>query len=110
MDVAQLKTEDDIMDALLSKNTSISTILNTRLSHIQLLRQSWDDEGGTNIKGVIALLVLSIRDNAVLNDILKILNIRPRLYTLETCAALLDPLNELLFEIYEEYVLNVFIC
>jgi hypothetical protein len=89
----------DLLDSLSFRNTSMVTILSTRLSNIRQVRQVWKQE---SIKGSVEQL-LSLRDSAVLVDILRIIVAKPSLVTLEVAAELLPLVGELLFESFEEY-------
>lgn len=91
-------TDSDIIDALLFRHTSIASILHSRLTSIRLIRQAWDE---SNIKQAIETMV-NLKDSAVCIDILRIINLKPKLLTLDAAIVLLPALNELLFEVYEE--------
>ncbi|KAI8929009.1 WD40-repeat-containing domain protein [Entophlyctis helioformis] len=93
-------TDSDIADSLLFRHTSLQTILASRLANLRLVREVWSE---SNPKAALDV-VLGLRDNGVLVDFLRILNLKPRLLTLEMAASLLPSLCELLFEMYEDYI------
>eukprot|EP00842_Homolaphlyctis_polyrhiza_P002065 jgi/Hompol1/285/HPOL_000400-RA len=98
--LAQSSDPNDIIDAMLFRSASMESILTTRLTHLRLAREAWTE---SNPK--LALdVILGIKDHSALIDILRILNLKPRLLTLEMAAAMLPALCELLFEYYEDYI------
>ncbi|KAI8854729.1 WD40-repeat-containing domain protein [Chytridium lagenaria] len=66
------------------------------------LRHAWD-EG--DLKSAMETLS-TCRDPAVWIDILRVMNLKPKLLTLEIATILLPLLNELLFEVYEDYIIT----
>ncbi|KAI9203512.1 WD40-repeat-containing domain protein [Polychytrium aggregatum] len=94
------QNEFDVIDILSFRNTSMMTLLSNRLDTLRMVRQQWDEQ---NIKKAIATVV-SLRDPAVLVDILRIVNLKPKLLTLEICSLLLPSLNDLCCDIYEDYI------
>ena len=93
-----VQSEVDIIDALQFRHTAVETILQSRLSHLSLSREVWTD---TNARGSIDYILAS-QDHGALVDLLRILNLKPKLLTLEIAGVLLPALCELLFEIFEE--------
>ncbi|KAJ3408249.1 hypothetical protein HDV05_005065 [Chytridiales sp. JEL 0842] len=92
-------TDDDIIDSLQLRHTSILSILTNRLHSIKAIAEVWDEH---NTRPSIEVLTITCRDPAVWVDILRVLSVRPKLMTLEVAGLLLPILNELLFEVYEE--------
>ena len=93
-----IQSESDVIDQMLCRHTSMMTILSSKLTHIQTIRDVWQEE---NIRDAIDQLSM-IKDSSVLVDILRIIALKPKLLTLELSVLLLPLLCELLFEIYEE--------
>ena len=80
------------------RHSSIQTILCNRLAYICTIRDLWNEN---DIRPCLEGLV-EIKDRGVWVDILRILNLRPRLFSLDTALILFPILIELLFEMYEE--------
>ncbi|KAH9274498.1 hypothetical protein BASA83_003131 [Batrachochytrium salamandrivorans] len=87
-------SESDVMEAMLSWHTSMEIILHARRDNLRLSREVWTE---SNPKATIDVL-LRLRDHSTLVDFLRILNLKPRLLTLEIAAQMLPSLCELLFE------------
>ena len=92
------QTERELQESLLSRHTSLCNIFQSRLSSIRCVRDVWDE---TNIKAAVEVLTRT-REPALWIDILRILNLRPRLLTLDVTILLLPILKDLLFEVFEE--------
>ncbi|KAI9000020.1 WD40-repeat-containing domain protein [Gaertneriomyces semiglobifer] len=95
-------TEQDIVESLVFRHTSVTNILTTRLANVRLVRTVWDE---TNIRPTMETL-LELKDYAVWTDLLKIVNLKPKMLTLEVALMILPVLNELLGEIYEDYIVT----
>ena len=89
------------MESLLFRHTSLCNIFQSRLSSIRHVREVWDEN---NIKTAIEVLGRN-RNASLWVDILRIINLRPRLLTLDASVLLLPLLKDLLFEIFEDYIL-----
>ena len=87
----------DLLESLSFRNTSMQTILSSRQSNIQQVRQAWRE----SVKSAIELLAV-IRDSAVLVDILRIILLKPSIVTLEIASELVPLVSELLFSSFEE--------
>ncbi|KAJ3349977.1 hypothetical protein HDU83_000186 [Entophlyctis luteolus] len=96
--VPSVSTEQDIIAALNFRNTSMTLILTHRLHALQEIRSIWDE---SNIKPAVMKLA-ECSDHAVWVDMLKLMNSRAKLFTLDVAILLLPLVNELLFEVYEE--------
>ncbi|KAJ3333383.1 WD repeat-containing protein 90 [Blyttiomyces sp. JEL0837] len=95
-------SENDVIDALEFRHISISSILTNRLSNIQAVKAAWN-EG--NLRPAVETLS-SIRDVAVSIDILKIMNLKPSLFTLDLATEILPIVQEILFTVYEDYIVT----
>ena len=95
-------SESDLIESLLFRHTSLCSIFQSRLSSIRCVREVWDE---TNIRSAVEVMSRT-RDSALWIDILRILNLRPRLLTLDVAVLLLPLLKDLLFEFFEEYGLH----
>jgi hypothetical protein len=93
-----IQTNQEILENLNYRHTSIQTILDTKLSLIKLIREQWSLE---SIKPSIQILTQN-KNNAVLVDILRIVQCRPKLITLDIAVILQPLINELFFDIYSE--------
>ena len=78
----------------------MQSILTDRLKKIREVRNLWKEEA---IKASVEKMS-KIRDSSVLFDILRILVLKPSLFSLDVAVELLPLITELLFEIYEEFV------
>jgi katanin p80 WD40 repeat-containing subunit B1 len=96
------QTEKEVQESLLSRHTSLCNIFQSRLSSIRCVREVWDDN---NIKAAVEVLTRT-REPALWIDILRILNLRPRLLSLEVAILLLPVLRDLLFEVFEDYIIT----
>ncbi|ORX42869.1 WD40 repeat-like protein [Piromyces finnis] len=100
--ITTIENEMDIIDSLKLRNNVMETILTKRLNNIKYVHQAWDD---TNVKASIELLI-QLHDPAITVDILKLLKFKLNMINLEICTMLLPILKELLFEIYEDYIVT----
>ncbi|KAJ3147684.1 Katanin p80 WD40 repeat-containing subunit B1 [Geranomyces michiganensis] len=94
-------SDADVQDALLFRHTSVASILHSRLASIRMVRGQWDEH---NIRPAIEAVV-SLKDASVLVDVLKIVNVKPKLLSLEGALLVLPMLHELFFEVYEDYII-----
>ncbi|KAJ3213837.1 Katanin p80 WD40 repeat-containing subunit B1 [Dinochytrium kinnereticum] len=95
-------TDAEIIESLEFRHISMVSIFSNRLSSIRSVKQAWD-EG--DLKTAVETLG-TCRDPAVWVDILRVLNLKPKLMNLEIATLLLPLLNELLFEVYEDYIIT----
>jgi len=100
--ITTIENEVDLIDSLKLRNNVMETILTKRLNSIRYVHQMWDD---TNVKASIEVLN-ELHDPAVTVDILKLLKFKLNMVNLEMCTILLPILKELLFEIYEDYIVT----
>ncbi|KAJ3150390.1 Katanin p80 WD40 repeat-containing subunit B1 [Geranomyces variabilis] len=94
-------SDADVQDALLFRHTSVASILHSRLASIRMVRAAWDEH---NIRPAIEAVV-SLKDASVLVDVLRILNVKPKLLSLDAALLVLPMLHELFFEVYEDYII-----
>ncbi|KAI8612900.1 WD40-repeat-containing domain protein [Chytriomyces sp. MP71] len=95
-------TESDLLGTLTFRNTTMTMILGARLDTLRLVRSVWDE---TNVKPAVEMM-LECRDSGVWIDMLRLMNGRARVFTLDVAILLLPLLNELLFEVYEDYIVE----
>ncbi|TPX68879.1 hypothetical protein SpCBS45565_g02804 [Spizellomyces sp. 'palustris'] len=95
-------SDNDIIDSLTFRHASITSILNSRLTSIRCIRQTWDE---ANIRQAIETMI-ELKDSSVCIDLLRIINLKPKLLTLDVAILLLPMLNELLFEMYEDFIVT----
>ncbi|KAI8819538.1 WD40-repeat-containing domain protein [Fimicolochytrium jonesii] len=95
-------SDNDIIDSLLFRHASVGSILNNRLTSIRIVRSAWDE---SNIRPTIESLV-TLKDASVLVDVLRIINLKPKLLTMEAALMLLPLVHELFFEVYEDYIVT----
>ncbi|KAJ1533319.1 Katanin p80 WD40 repeat-containing subunit B1, partial [Nowakowskiella sp. JEL0078] len=107
--ISPVSSDEEIVDAMLSRHASVVSILGSRLTSLRVVHGAWDDGGvGVGGRGVaMAMDALGqLDDPAVTVDVLRVLNIRPRLISLESASKVLKFINGVLFEGYEEYVMT----
>ncbi|KAJ3134879.1 hypothetical protein HK100_003223, partial [Physocladia obscura] len=92
-------SENDVINTLSFRNTSMTLILSGRLHALQEIRSLWDE---ANVKPAVEKL-MEFTDHGVWVDMLKLMNGRAKVFTLDVAILLLPLLNELLFEVYEDY-------
>jgi katanin p80 WD40 repeat-containing subunit B1 len=97
----KIETEDFI-ELLLFRHTSLTNIFQSRLNQIRCVREVWDE---AHVKPAVEMMVRT-RDSSLWVDLLRILNLRPRLLTLDIAVLLLPLLKDLLFEVFEDYILT----
>ncbi|KAJ3124937.1 ADP-ribosylation factor-like protein 13B [Nowakowskiella sp. JEL0407] len=95
-------TPSDILQSMLARHTSVLHILNSRLVNLKVVRGVWDDGG---VVGAVEVLK-QVGDNAVVVDLLRVLNIKPKLVTLECAGGVLGLVRGLIMEGYEEYIMT----
>ncbi|TPX49956.1 hypothetical protein SeMB42_g02414 [Synchytrium endobioticum] len=86
--------------SLSEHHVSVTKSLSARLTALRTVRAAWTSAG---LRGAMDACA-AIQDFSVWVDFLKILCAKPKLLTLESCALFLPVLDELLFAVYEEYV------
>ncbi|KAI8897386.1 con80 domain of katanin-domain-containing protein [Globomyces pollinis-pini] len=99
-DTAMPNSDVEVLDALTFRHTSLINIFQTKLNNIRSVKEVWDED---NIRPSIEVLA-SLRDSSVLADILKIIVCKPKLLSLDMAQLLLPLVSELLFEIFEDYI------
>jgi hypothetical protein len=104
------KFDDDrppVKSAAESIPQTFQRIIKGRLEAMKAIQERWTD---SNINDCLELLCRSLRDPAVLVDLLRVINKRPRMFTLDSCVLLFQTIPELLFDnsaahlLFEEYV------
>ncbi|KAL5035622.1 Katanin p80 WD40 repeat-containing subunit B1 [Batrachochytrium dendrobatidis] len=95
-----VSSDQDVIESVLNRHVSMVTVLNTRLENIRLVREVWSE----NNPKLALDVVCKLEDRSVLVEFLRILNLRPRLLTLEIAVQILPLSCELLFEMYEDYI------
>ncbi|KAJ3030542.1 UNVERIFIED_CONTAM: Katanin p80 WD40 repeat-containing subunit B1 [Siphonaria sp. JEL0065] len=80
----------------------MTVILQRRLEALQEIKAVWD-EG--NVRPAVQRMV-ECRDSVVWIDMLKLMNSRAKVFTLDVALLLLPLLNELLFEVFEDYIVE----
>ncbi|KAJ3287153.1 Katanin p80 WD40 repeat-containing subunit B1 [Borealophlyctis nickersoniae] len=95
-------SDADVIDLLLFRHASLASILKSRLASIRMIREAWDE---TNIRHAVESMI-ALKDSSVWVDMLRVVNLKPKLLTLDVAVLLLPMLNELLFEVYEDYIVT----
>ncbi len=100
-DLSNNASISEVLANMSVRHNSMQGILNSKLQNLQAVHDSWEDD---SIKSAVEIMK-SLRDNSVMVDMLRVINCKPRLISLEVATLLLPLLMELLFDIYEEYFL-----
>ncbi|KAJ3246427.1 Katanin p80 WD40 repeat-containing subunit B1 [Chytriomyces hyalinus] len=96
-------TDENLIESLTFRNTSMTLILTARLRALQDIRSVWDE---SNVKPALEMM-LECRDAGVRVDILRLMNMRAaKVFTLDVAIMVLPLLSELLFEVYEDYIIE----
>lgn len=94
-------TEDGSLDIIAKGHTTMTQVLAIRSKNLQTVRVMWTSG---NTKTAIDSAI-SMNDQAVIVDVLNILNAKAGLWNLDICSCLLPHLKELLASKYETYVM-----
>ncbi|TPX31072.1 hypothetical protein SmJEL517_g05499 [Synchytrium microbalum] len=97
-DLPSLSSE--LSPSLTDHHASVVKALSTRLTALRAVRAAWTSSG---LRGAMDAC-LAFQDFSVWVDFLKVLATKPKLLTLDSCSLFLPVLDELLFAVYEEYV------
>ncbi|KAJ3040010.1 Katanin p80 WD40 repeat-containing subunit B1 [Rhizophlyctis rosea] len=95
-------SDTDIMETLLFRHASVVSILRSRLTSIRMVRQVWDE---SSIRQAVETMA-DVKDSSVWVDMLRVVNLKPKLVSLDVCVVLLGGVGELLFEVYEDYIVT----
>jgi hypothetical protein len=89
----------ELFESMLFRHDSVQGILNSKLFHLQTIREVWSED---SIVPALETMV-KLGDSSVVVDVLRVFNCKPKLINLEAATIILPMLSELLFAIYEEY-------
>ncbi|KAI8799485.1 WD40-repeat-containing domain protein [Cladochytrium replicatum] len=104
-DASPTDSEYDLAEHLLFRHTSMMSILSNRLSSLRSVRSAWEASvaSGAHVKGAVQVLA-EIGDPASWLDVLRVINLKPRLLTLDCAMTILPALKDLIYEGYEDYI------
>ncbi|KAI8803256.1 WD40-repeat-containing domain protein [Cladochytrium replicatum] len=104
-DASPTDSEYDLAEHLLFRHTSMMSILSKRLSSLKSVRSAWEASVGSggHVKGAVQVLA-EIGDPASWLDVLRVMNLKPRLLTLDCAMTILPALKDLIYEGYEDYI------
>jgi hypothetical protein len=95
-------TPEQLAEAMSFRHSTVMSIMTARLEVLKAAQQIWEEDGLKRFMYHMSKL----QDSAVLVDILRVICAKPRLLTLELAAMLLPLVSGLLFEVYEEYLMQ----
>lgn len=95
-------SEPDVIENLTKGHPSMMTVLAQRSRNLQVVRAMWTSG---NTKTAIDSAI-SMKDQAVMVDLLNIINSRGSLWTLDLCTLLLPQLKEIMGSKYESHVVT----
>ncbi|ESO90828.1 hypothetical protein LOTGIDRAFT_191659 [Lottia gigantea] len=96
----QQQQSNDSLGSIDKGHTAMLTVMSSRSRNLQIVRAMWTSG---NTKTAVDSAI-SMNDQAVMVDILNVLNFKPTLWTLDLCSILLPQLKDLLNSKYECYV------
>ncbi|XP_038069897.1 katanin p80 WD40 repeat-containing subunit B1-like [Patiria miniata] len=94
------ETEAEALDSLMKGHNSMCAVLTSRNKNLDVVRAIWT---AGDIKTAVESAV-NMRDQAIIVDLLNIMNIKKSLWSLDLCVILLPKIKELLTSKYENYV------
>lgn len=92
--------DSDIMEQLMQQHNSFASIMQSRLTKLQVIRRFWTKN---DLKGAVEAMA-KMADHSVLVDVLSCLVDRSEAFTLEVCTLLLPLLNGLLSSTFDRYL------
>ncbi|MCO5593434.1 hypothetical protein L7F22_047448 [Adiantum nelumboides] len=92
--------DSDIIEQLMQQHNSFASIMQSRLTKLQVVRRFWTKN---DLKGAVEAIA-KMADHSVLVDVLSCLVDRGDAFTLEVCTLLLPLLNGLLSSTYDRYL------
>ncbi|CAL1539380.1 unnamed protein product [Lymnaea stagnalis] len=95
-------SEPDVMDMLTKGHNTMIMVLQQRSRNLQVVRAMWTSG---NTKTAIDSAI-SMKDMAVMVDLLNIINSRASLWNLDLCCLLLPQLKEIMNSKYESHVIT----
>ncbi|KAJ3076194.1 WD repeat-containing protein 90 [Podochytrium sp. JEL0797] len=100
-------SETDLINTLSECNTRMTLTLQSRLTALQQIKSVWDE---TNVRPAVLKMVEEAHhggaDSGVRMDMLRVMNGRAKVFTLDVAILVLPVVNELLFEVYEDYIVE----
>ncbi|XP_021342965.1 katanin p80 WD40 repeat-containing subunit B1-like isoform X2 [Mizuhopecten yessoensis] len=94
--------EEEVLSAVLKGHGAMAQVMSGRSKNIQIVRAMWTSG---NTKTAVDSAI-SMNDQAVLVDLLNVLNLKSGLWSLELCATLLPLVKDLLQSKYDSYVMT----
>ncbi|XP_022091936.1 LOW QUALITY PROTEIN: katanin p80 WD40 repeat-containing subunit B1-like [Acanthaster planci] len=94
------ETEAEALDSLMRGHSSMCAVLTSRNKNLDVVRAIWT---AGDIKTAVESAV-NMRDQAIIVDLLNIMNIKKSLWSLDLCVILLPKIKDLLTSKYENYV------
>lgn len=96
------ETSREKIDSIRKGHNSVSSLLLHRNRNLDVIRAIWT---AGDIKTAVESAI-NMRDQAVIVDLLNILNLKRSLWTLDLCVILLPSLKDLLTSKYENYIMS----
>ncbi|XP_012274168.1 katanin p80 WD40 repeat-containing subunit B1 isoform X2 [Orussus abietinus] len=93
-------SEAEVLNSMMRGHDSMMAILTNRQRSLQIIYSLWHSK---DLKSAIESAV-AMNDPAVIVDLLGVLTLKPTMWNLDLCNALLSPIRELLQSKYEMYV------
>lgn len=93
-------SEREVTSAIQKGHQSMMAALTTRGRNMEIIHKMWQNK---DAKAAVDQAV-SYNDQAVLSDLLSVITLRPSIWNLDLCTALLPPIGDLLQSKYEMYI------
>ncbi|XP_068235338.1 katanin p80 WD40 repeat-containing subunit B1 isoform X5 [Palaemon carinicauda] len=94
-------SEQEVLSSIISGHTSMMSVLSARSRGLQVAHKLWQTK---DLKTAVDH-ALNLGDQALLVDLLGIINLRPSIWNLDLLTALLPPVSSLLQSKHETYVM-----
>ncbi|XP_066973077.1 katanin p80 WD40 repeat-containing subunit B1 isoform X19 [Macrobrachium rosenbergii] len=94
-------SEQEVLSSIISGHTSMMSVLSARSRGLQVTHKLWQTK---DLKTAVDH-ALNLGDQALLVDLLGIINLRPSIWNLDLLTALLPPVSSLLQSKHETYVM-----
>lgn len=93
-------SEQEVTSSILKGHESMMAVLTRRGRNIEILHKLWQNK---DAKAAVDQAV-SLNDQAVVVDLLSVISLRPSIWNLDLCTALLPSIGDLLQSKYEMYI------
>nr|XP_040572515.1 katanin p80 WD40 repeat-containing subunit B1-like [Lepeophtheirus salmonis] len=93
-------SESEVTSSILNGHESMMSVLTARGRNLEIIQRMWQSKDAKTAVDQ----AISLRDQAVIVDLLSVITLRPSIWNLDLCTALLPSIGELLQSKYEMYI------